>query len=82
MKLKESEKNELERMTLNKTDGLGLDDKGRSSAKGSKNMWNSMKDKAQTTVSLEKAVSYEEAFAKIEAATGIHDIDILVKNFI
>ena len=33
-------------------------------------------------ISLEKAESYEEAFAKIEAATGIHDIDILVKNFI
>jgi hypothetical protein len=31
---------------------------------------------------LEKAESYEEAFAKIEAATGIHDIDVLVKNFI
>ena len=26
--------------------------------------------------------SYEEAFAKVEAATGIHDIDILVDNFI
>jgi coiled-coil domain-containing protein 63/114 len=40
------------------------------------------KDKTQATVSLEKAESYEEAFAKIEAATGIHDIDVLVKNFI
>lgn len=33
-------------------------------------------------MTLEKAESYEEAFAKIEAATGIHDIDVLVKNFI
>jgi predicted nucleic acid-binding Zn-ribbon protein len=31
---------------------------------------------------MEKAESYEEAFAKIEAATGIHDIEVLVKNFI
>ena len=29
-----------------------------------------------------KAESYEEAFAKIEAATGIHDIDKVVHNFI
>jgi hypothetical protein len=35
-----------------------------------------------STVTLEKAESYEEAFAKIEAATGIHDIEVLVKNFI
>jgi hypothetical protein len=31
---------------------------------------------------LERVESYEEAFAKIEAATGIHDIDVLVQNFI
>lgn len=31
---------------------------------------------------MEKIESYEEAFAKIEAATGIHDIDELVTNFI
>jgi len=31
---------------------------------------------------IEKVESYEEAFAKIEAATGIHDIDVLVNNFI
>ena len=31
---------------------------------------------------MEKVESYEEAFAKIEAATGIHDIEILVNNFI
>ena len=45
-------------------------------------MWSTQKEKIQTTVTLEKAESYEEAFAKIEAATGIHDIDVLVKNFI
>ena len=50
------------------------------SANKSKTNWATSKDKA--TVSLEKAESYEEAFAKIEAATGIHDIDVLVKNFI
>lgn len=84
MKLKETEKSELERMTLNKSDIGGgiLEDKiNRTSMRGKQN-WSTQKDKAQATVSLEKAESYEEAFAKIEAATGIHDIDILVKNFI
>jgi hypothetical protein len=45
-------------------------------------LWSSQKDRTQAAVSLEKVESYEEAFAKIEAATGIHDIDILVTNFI
>jgi hypothetical protein len=40
------------------------------------------KEKAHTVVSIEKVESYEEAFAKIEAATGIHDIETLVNNFI
>lgn len=31
---------------------------------------------------MEKVASYEEAFAKIQAATGISDIDVLVKQFI
>ena len=79
MKLKETEKGELERMTLNKSEAL--DDKGRSTSKG-RNAWTASKEKAQNAVSMEKAESYEEAFAKIEAATGIHDIDVLVQNFI
>jgi hypothetical protein len=38
--------------------------------------------KLQTSSGLEKVESYSEAFAKIEAATGIRDIDELVNNFI
>jgi hypothetical protein len=83
MKLKETEKNELEKMTLNKSDmgvtGILEDKINKSSIRG-KNNWSTQKEKV--TGSLEKAESYEEAFAKIEAATGIHDIDVLVKNFI
>ena len=30
----------------------------------------------------EKALSYEDAFSKIQQATGIHDTSILVANFI
>lgn len=83
MKLKETEKSEMERMTLNKSDaGQTLqEDKMRSTAKSKAN-WGTAKDKTQAAVSMEKAESYEEAFAKIEAATGIHDIEVLVKNFI
>ena len=35
-----------------------------------------------TAVHLEKVEAYEEAFAKIEAATGIQNIDVLVAEFI
>ena len=40
------------------------------------------KDKASIHASMEKVQSYEEAFAKIQAATGISDIDELVTTFI
>ena len=40
------------------------------------------KEKASNIISAEKVQSYQEAFAKIQAATGIADIDTLVKNFI
>lgn len=84
MKLKETEKSELERMTLNKSNGGQgiLEDKINRTTNRLKASWSNQKDKVSAAVSLEKAESYEEAFAKIEAATGIHDIDILVKNFI
>jgi hypothetical protein len=74
MKLKENEKNELEKINLDKGD----EDKMRTS----KNGWKDAREKASTAVSLDKVETYEEAFAKIEAATGIHDIDTLVTNFI
>merc|ERR1719375_2640871 len=44
--------------------------------------WSVAKDKANTQQSLEKVQHYEEAFAKMQAATGISDIDELVENFI
>ena len=33
-------------------------------------------------MSNEKVMSYEEAFSKIEQATGIHNLNALVNNFI
>ena len=47
-----------------------------------KGNWNIAKDKAAQQVSMEKVQSYGEAFAKIQAATGITDIDELVTTFI
>lgn len=82
MRLKETEKSELERITLNKSEALLGSAGAGDERKKSKLQWSAQKDKIQNTVSIEKAESYEEAFAKIEAATGIHDIDLLVKNFI
>lgn len=82
MKLKETEKSELERITLNKSEAVMGASNAFDEKRKNKQMWSTQKEKIQTTVTLEKAESYEEAFAKIEAATGIHDIDVLVKNFI
>jgi len=44
--------------------------------------WGIAKDKATINSHIEKIQSYEEAFAKIQAATGISDVDELVQNFI
>merc|ERR1719217_1245351 len=44
--------------------------------------WGIAKDKATINSYIEKIQSYEEAFAKIQAATGISDVDELVQNFI
>uniref|UniRef100_A0A7S1CAG2 ODAD1 central coiled coil region domain-containing protein n=1 Tax=Bicosoecida sp. CB-2014 TaxID=1486930 RepID=A0A7S1CAG2_9STRA len=44
--------------------------------------WLIGKDKANIAVSADKVASYEEAFAKIQSATGISDIDALVDRFI
>merc|ERR1719386_152079 len=50
--------------------------------KVTKNAWGIAKDKAAINLNIEKVQSYEEAFAKIQAATGISDIDELVQVFI
>lgn len=76
MKTKNNEKAELEKMNIdhkniNDNDAQQLDTLNRN------------KDKQNTASAslLEKFESYEETFAKIEAATGIHDIDELINTF-
>lgn len=44
--------------------------------------WSMARDKASIQVSMEKVQSYEEAWTKIKAATGIQDINELVRIFI
>ncbi|OMJ81002.1 hypothetical protein SteCoe_18615 [Stentor coeruleus] len=50
--------------------------------KVAKSAWNIAKEKASVKMYLEKVEMYEEAFRKIEEATGISDIDELVKTFV
>jgi len=50
--------------------------------KAAKGVWNLAKDKASVQMAEMKVQSYEEAFNKIKAATGITDVDKLVSTFI
>merc|ERR1719262_2030879 len=50
--------------------------------KVTKNAWGIAKDKAAINMNIEKVQNFEEAFARIQAATGISDIDELVQVFI
>mmetsp|Transcript_15600 Transcript_15600/g.39563 ORF Transcript_15600/g.39563 Transcript_15600/m.39563 type:complete len:114 (+) Transcript_15600:1208-1549(+) len=52
---------------------------GKKLVKGS---WGLAKDKVSKAVVLERVQSYEEAFNRIQASTGIADIDELVTSFI
>merc|ERR1739847_157482 len=61
---------------------MSAEDEGRLKKKVAKSAWSVAKDKASMHMNLEKVQVYEEAFAKMQAATGISDIDELVENFI
>eukprot|EP00965_Chrysotila_dentata_P004421 143325-Pleurochrysis_carterae.AAC.3 len=61
---------------------MSLEEEQRLKKKVLKGSWGIAKDKASIHASIEKVQSYEEAFAKIQAATGISDIDELVTTFI
>eukprot|EP00928_Gymnodinium_smaydae_P098309 TRINITY_DN9116_c0_g3_i1.p1 TRINITY_DN9116_c0_g3~~TRINITY_DN9116_c0_g3_i1.p1 ORF type:complete len:545 (-),score=211.27 TRINITY_DN9116_c0_g3_i1:107-1741(-) len=54
----------------------------REKSAASRNNWELTKTGAPTNVSQERVNSYEEAFARIQAATGICEIDELVQTFI
>ena len=74
-----------ERQRANDTEtrgALSMDDEAELKKVVTKGHWNLAKDKAAIHSGMEKVQTYEEAFAKIQAATGIADIEELVRQFI
>lgn len=69
-------------------DGIGqrgdmsMEEEAKLKKKVAKGVWSMAKDKANIQVAEMKVQSYEEAFNKIKAATGITDVDKLVTTFI
>ena len=74
---------ERQRLAAEETRGqMSKDDEQELKKVVTKGHWNLAKDKAAIHSGMEKVQTYEEAFAKIQAATGISDIDELVTTFI
>ena len=78
-KMKEIMKNK-ERKALDSPDGVEDDQKGYRKAK--KEGWASAKGSISTKAHVDRIKSYTEAFAQIQEATGITDIDELVTSFL
>jgi chromosome segregation ATPase len=76
MKQKEREKGD------SRGEDSALEEEQKLRKRVSKGAWGIAKDKANIHLSMEKVQSYEEAFAKIQKATKITDIDELVQTFI
>eukprot|EP00899_Mesostigma_viride_P003312 jgi/Mesvir1/12982/Mv05993-RA.1 len=80
-KLKDMMKSKV-RSTEEQRGDMGLDEESKLRKKVIKGSWHIAKDRAAQQVSIDKVQSYGEAFAKIQQATGIYDIDELVTTFI
>ncbi len=61
---------------------MTMDDEAKLKTKVNKGAWGIAKEKVAIQVSIEKVQNFEEAFNKIKAATGINDIEELVRTFI
>jgi DNA repair exonuclease SbcCD ATPase subunit len=61
---------------------MDAEDEDRLKKKVNTGAWGIAKDKADVQVSMERVQNFEEAFHKIQAATGITDIEDLVRTFI
>merc|ERR1711988_1910227 len=82
-KMKDFMKKEREKLSQQEHRGeMSIEEEQKLKKKVLKGNWGIAKDKASIHASMEKVQSYEEAFAKIQAATGISDIDELVTTFI
>ena len=69
-------------MFLANNGNLSIEDEKKMKKRIARGAWNIGKDKAAMSLSKDKVESYEAAFSKIQAATGIQDIDELVEKFI
>merc|ERR1712070_474168 len=82
-KMKDFMKKEREKLSQQEHRGdMTVEEEAKLKKKVLRGNWGIAKDKASIHASMEKVQSYEEAFAKIQAATGISDIDELVTTFI
>jgi len=83
-KMKELMKNRSkeERDNAERRGELTMEEEGKLKKKVVRGNWNIAKDRASQQISMEKVQSYSEAFARIQQATGISDIDELVSTFI
>merc|ERR1719181_1662427 len=61
---------------------MSAEDETKLEKKVNKGAWGLAKDKVDVQVSMERVQNFEEAFNKIKAATGISDIEELVRTFI
>jgi hypothetical protein len=61
---------------------MTIADEAKLKTKVNKGAWGIAKEKVAIQVSIEKVQNFEEAFNKIKAATGINDIEELVRTFI
>ncbi|GBG32774.1 Coiled-coil domain-containing protein 63 [Hondaea fermentalgiana] len=68
--------------TIGQRGEMSMEEEARLKKKVAKGVWSMAKDKANVAATEMKVQSYEEAFNKIKAATGITDVDELVKTFI
>lgn len=80
-KMKDFIKSKERERTLRGTDPA-IEEESKLRKKVTKGAWGIAKDKANIHLSMEKVQSYEEAFAKIQKATKITDIDELVTTFV
>ena len=78
IKLKEAKRRE-EMMQLGE---MSIDEEAHLKRKLQRGSWMLQKDKAGSALLADTMQSYEDAFARIQAATGISDIDDLVSSFI
>jgi cupin superfamily acireductone dioxygenase involved in methionine salvage len=72
----------VKQSTETKSGEMTLAQEDRHRKKITRNAWDTAKHLVTITTNQEKATTYEEAFERIQKATGICDIDELVQNFI